>query len=182
MTKRSTPCNQGAADVVKDSDAPAASPLPEHGSCFVCGTENEKGMGVVWCVQKTAISLDDEKPLLPGAVRIFAEFEFDEAQQGPPGHAHGGASAAVIDEAMGAAVWQSGLQALLANLNLNYRLPIPLHTPLRAEAWLEKLEGRKAHAVGRILVGDRVAVEATGLYVHIPTFFGGHDPFPDPTE
>ena len=168
MTQRQTHCDQ------------SASPLPEHGSCFVCGTENEKGMGVVWCVQMTPAMQDDEKPLPPGAVRIYAEFEFDEAQQGPPGHAHGGASAAVIDEAMGAVVWQSGLRALLANLNLNYRLPVPLHTPLRAEAWLERVEGRKAYARGQILVGGSVAVEGTGLFVHIPTFFGEHDQFPGP--
>ncbi len=139
-------------------------------------------MGVVWCVQKTRPAQHDDDPLPPGSVHIYAEFEFDEAQQGPPGHAHGGASAAVIDEAMGAVVWQSGLQALLANLNLDYRLPVPLHTPLRAEAELQKLEGRKAFARGRILVGDRVAVEGTGLFVHIPTFFGDHNQFPDPSE
>jgi acyl-coenzyme A thioesterase PaaI-like protein len=139
-------------------------------------------MGVVWCVQISPASQDNEKPLAPGAVRIYAEFEFDEAQQGPPGHAHGGASAAVIDEAMGAVVWQSGLRALLANLNLNYRLPVPLHTPLRAEAWLERVEGRKAYARGQILVGDRVAVEGTGLFVHIPAFFSDYDQFPGPSE
>ena len=190
MARRQSHCTQSAADAGKDTNAPLASPLPKHGSCFVCGTDNEKGMGVVWCVYKTPTPQEDENPLppfdkpraAPGAVRIFADFEFDEAQQGPPGHAHGGASAAVVDEAMGAAVWQSGLQALLANLNLDYRLPVPLYTPLRAEAELQKLEGRKAYAIGRILVGGKVAVEATGLYVHIPTFFGDHNQFPDATE
>jgi len=170
MTKQQLHCNQNA------------SPLPEHGSCFVCGTENEKGMGVVWCVQMASASQDHEKPLSPGTVHIYANFEFDEAQQGPPGHAHGGASAAVIDEAMGAVVWQSGLRALLANLNLDYRLPVPLHTPLRAEAWLERVEGRKAYARGQILVGGRVAVEGTGLFVHIPAFFDDYDQFPGPSE
>ena len=182
MAKRQSDSNQGDVNTVKDLNTPTVSPLPEHGSCFVCGTENEKGMGVVWCVQKTPAAQHDDDPLPPGSVRIYANFEFDEAQQGPPGHAHGGASAAVIDEAMGAVVWQSGLQALLANLNLDYRLPVPLHTPLRAEAELQKLEGRKAFARGRILVGDRVAVEGTGLFVHIPTFFGDHNQFPGPSE
>ena len=163
MSKQQMPCAQ------------SASPLPEHGICFVCGTENEKGMGLVWCVQKTQAPQQEDEPLPPGAVRIYAEFEFDEAQQGPPGHAHGGASAAVIDEAMGAVVWQSGLRALLANLNLDYRLPVPLHTPVRAEAWLERMEGRKAYARGQILVGGKVAVEGSGLFVHIPAFFSDYD-------
>jgi excinuclease ABC subunit A len=43
-----------------------------------------------------------------------------------------------------------------------------------------RVEGRKAYARGQILVGGSVAVEGTGLFVHIPTFFGEHDQFPGP--
>ena len=69
-------------------------PLPKHGSCFVCGSDDSPGMGVVW------YALDDKS--------IFAEVTLNDAQQGPPGFAHGGASAALLDEAMGAAVWLAG--------------------------------------------------------------------------
>jgi acyl-coenzyme A thioesterase PaaI-like protein len=136
--------------------------LPEHGSCFVCGGENPKGMGLTWYDVA-----DEERGRL-----VFCEFQFTLAEQGPPGHAHGGASAAVIDEAMGAAVWRSGLQVVLANMNLNYRKPTPLHAPLRVEAWLERTEGRKAYAVGRILLdGGETAVSGTGLYVQAAHLF-----------
>ena len=136
--------------------------LPEHGSCFICGTQNPKNMGLVWYVQQDA-----------GQILVFSEFEFTLAEQGPPGHAHGGASAAVIDEAMGAAVWRSGLEVVLANMNLNYHLPLPLHVPLRVEAWLERFEGRKAYAEGRLVLmeGGETAVSGAGLYIHAPHLF-----------
>ncbi len=136
--------------------------LPEHGSCFICGSQNEKGMGLVWYAQKN----DEHDPL------VFAEFQFTLAEQGPPGHTHGGASAAVIDEAMGAAVWRSGHKVVLANMNLNYHLPIPLFMPLRVEAWLDHFEGKKGFAYGQILLEDgRKAVSGSGLFVYAPHLF-----------
>ncbi|MCB8967119.1 MAG: PaaI family thioesterase [Ardenticatenaceae bacterium] len=138
------------------------TPLPEHGSCFICGRENPKGMGLVWYTQR-----DDEHGLV-----AFSDFQFTLAEQGPPGFTHGGASAAVIDEVMGAVVWRSGLKVVLANLNLDYRHPVPLHTPLRAEGWVERTEGRKAWAFGRlVLPGGETAVSGTGLYIHAPHLF-----------
>jgi acyl-coenzyme A thioesterase PaaI-like protein len=140
-----------------------AIPLPEHGSCFICGSQNPKGMGLVWYAQVS----ETQREL------IYCEFEFTLSEQGPPGHAHGGASAAVLDEAMGAAVWRSGLKVVLANMNLNYHKPVPLSAPLRVEAWLERTEGRKAYALGRIVLvnGGETAVSGTGLYIHAPHLF-----------
>ncbi len=136
--------------------------LPEHGSCFICGTQNPKGMGLAWYVQQDV-----------NQILIYSEFEFTLSEQGPPGFAHGGASAAVLDEAMGAAVWRSGLKVVLANMNLNYHLPVPLHKPLRVEGWLERFEGRKGYAEGRIVLveGGETAVSGTGLYIHAPHLF-----------
>lgn len=139
-----------------------AIPLPGHGSCFICGGENPKGMGLVWYAQA-----DAERGQI-----IFTDFSFTPAQQGPPGHAHGGASAAVIDEVMGAAVWRSGLKVVLANMNLNYHKPVPLGVALRAEGWLERVDGRKAYAFGRlVLPGGVTAVSGTGLFIHAPHLF-----------
>jgi len=59
--------------------------LTEHGVCFVCGRENPHGIGVQWWVREDGT--------------VYARVTFREAQQGPPGHAHGGALAAVLDEA-----------------------------------------------------------------------------------
>ena len=148
--------------------------LPEHGYCFVCGHENPHGIGIIWQARfQQAQQVDEKFP--PGSVLVLADFQFDKHQQGPPGHAHGGASAAVIDEAMGAVVWQSGHRALLAHIELDYKLPTPLNTPVRAEAWVERVDGRKIYARGHILLADgQVAVSGSGLYLHIPGFFTAH--------
>ncbi len=146
--------------------------LPSHGYCFVCGDENPHGIGLTWLASFKQETPEENGLFPPGSVLISSEFHFDRAQQGPPGHAHGGASAAVIDEAMGASVWQSGYRALLAHYELDYRLPVPLNEPLRVEAGVEKVDGRKVYARGRILLPDgRAAVEGSGLYLHIPDFF-----------
>jgi len=146
--------------------------IPSHGWCFVCGDENPHGIGLTWQAAFKQERPDDEGRFPPGSIYVFSDFHFKLAQQGPPGHAHGGASAAVIDEAMGVSVWQSGYRALLAHYELDYKLPVPLDTPVRVEAWVEKVEGRKVYAQGRIRLADgRVAVEGSGLYLHIPDFF-----------
>jgi len=86
--------------------------LAEHGSCFVCGKANPNSIGIEWY-------FDDDN-------HIESTFIFTIHHQGPPGFVHGGASAAVLDEAMGLAIWQSGYRAVTANLMIDYRKPIPL--------------------------------------------------------
>ena len=127
--------------------------LPEHGPCFVCGAENPHSIGVTWCIRED------------GAV--VTEIVFTQAQQGPPGHVHGGASAAVLDEAMGAAVWGAGFKALAVNLTVDYRRPLPIGQPVFVEAHLVDREGRTVKTRGEIrLADDTVAVVGRGIYVH----------------
>lgn len=133
--------------------------LPTHGSCLVCGAENPHSMGLSWYVEEADGS-------------IFASFVLDEAQQGPPGHAHGGASAAILDEAMGAAVWYAGHNVAVVHLSLDYRKPLPLHQRLTCRARLEKQDGRKIYASGEIYLPDgQVAVHGRGIYVPAPQLF-----------
>jgi hypothetical protein len=61
-----------------------------------------------------------------------------EVQRGPPGHTHGGASAALLDEVMGAAVWRAGYQVAAGNLEVEYRRPVPLGSRSTSrEEWLK---------------------------------------------
>jgi uncharacterized protein (TIGR00369 family) len=126
--------------------------LPEHGPCFVCGTENPHSIGVTWYMRED------------GA--MVTEIAFTQAQQGPPGHVHGGASAAVLDEAMGGAVWGAGFKALAVNLTVDYRRPLPLGQPVFVEAHLVDREGRTIRARGEIRLADgTVAVVGRGIYI-----------------
>ncbi len=95
-----------------------------------------------------------------------------EEQEGPPLHAHGGVSASILDEAMGMAVWESGIKVLAANLNVNYRQPVPLGVELQVFAEIVRIEGRKAFTRGEIRLPDgSVAVESTGIFVDVSQTF-----------
>ena len=50
--------------------------LPEHGSCFICGSENPHNLGIHWYVDGKGV--------------VSSEFTLTLAQQEPPGHARGG--------------------------------------------------------------------------------------------
>lgn len=132
--------------------------LPEHGSCFVCGTSNPRALGLSWYADTDG--------------NIQSEFTFDDSQQGPPGHVHGGASAAVLDEAMGAAVWVSGLQVVAARLEVDYKLPIPLGHPVSIRARISEHHARKTFTTAEILLADgQIAAAGKGIYVAAPHLF-----------
>ena len=101
-----------------------------------------------------------------------SDFTLGDAQQGPPGHAHGGASAAILDEAMGLVVWAAGLKVAAVNIEINYHKPVPLHQPLTLEARVTEHDGRKAFSTGEIRLPDgTVAVSGRGIYVSAPKLF-----------
>ena len=132
--------------------------LPYHGWCFVCGDENPHSIGITMFVDDDGI--------------LTSEFTMGNRHQGPPGYAHGGASAAILDEVMGLVVWAAGYKVLAANINVNYRKPLPLHVPLLAEACISEVSGRKIISEGKILLPDStVAVEGSGVYVIAKHFF-----------
>jgi len=144
------------------TDAPSTEKLPYHGPCFICGPDNPTGMGLDWFATEG---------------RVHSVFRFGESQQGPRNHAHGGAAAAVLDEAMGAAVWRAGHPVLAANLHVDFRRPVPLGVEVAVEAWVKKVRGRKAYAVARLTLpgSDRALVEAKGLFIAVPEFFADDD-------
>ncbi len=132
--------------------------LPYHGWCFVCGTDNPHSIGLTWYVDDDGV--------------MTSEFMLNEAQQGPPGHAHGGASAAILDEAMGLVVWAAGHKVAAVNIEINYHKPLPLHQPLTLEAKITQIDERKIFSVGEILLADStVAVSGRGIYVVAPKLF-----------
>ena len=103
---------------------------------------------------------------------LTSEFMLNNAQQGPPNLAHGGASAAILDEVMGLVVWTAGLKVAAVNLEINYRKPLPLHQPLTVEARITQKEERKIFSAGEIKLSDgTTAVSGRGIYVIAPQLF-----------
>jgi hypothetical protein len=93
---------------------------------------------------------------------------FGPGAEGPPEHAHGGSTAAVLDEAMGGAVWMAGHLALAAQVTIRYKNMLPLGTVAEVEAWVSGTTGRKVHARGRLLSPrGRPYCESEGVYVKL---------------
>lgn len=132
--------------------------LPEHGHCFVCGTVNPKGIGICWYANEEGI--------------ISSEFSLTLSEQGPPGHAHGGALAAILDEIMGTAAWQTGYMVLAANINIDYLLPVPLGVQVRAEGMVTRKDGRKVFTRSELYLPDgRVATIGKGIFIEAKDLF-----------
>jgi acyl-coenzyme A thioesterase PaaI-like protein len=103
-----------------------------------------------------------------GDDRLVGRAWFGPGALGPPGHAHGGAVAAVLDEAMGAAAWQAGLIGVAASLTTDFRRMLPLGTDTVLEAWVEEHQGRKVRTAGRLTGEDgTVFAEARALFVRL---------------
>ncbi len=133
--------------------------LPPHGGCFICDPTLPSGIGIQWYGR-------------PDGVSIHSVVTLDMTHQGPPNHAHGGASAAILDDAMGTCAWYAGHMVMTAKMTVNYRRPVPLGVELTAQACVTGTEGRKVFVRAELCLpnGD-VAVETDGLFVVIREMF-----------
>ena len=103
-----------------------------------------------------------------GDGRLVGRAWFGPGAQGPPGHAHGGSIAAVLDEAMGAAAWLAGHLVVAVRLDTSFRKLLPLGTDALMEAWIVGVDGKKVSAHARLLgPGGELFSEADGLFVEL---------------
>ncbi|MEU6553357.1 PaaI family thioesterase [Streptomyces sp. NPDC046915] len=90
------------------------------------------------------------------------------AHEGPPGYAHGGMSAMLLDELMGWACYAAGSPAMTVSLRVQYHRPVPVETPLRVFAHVTGTEDRKMFVSGSISSEDDPSVAlvtADGVFV-----------------
>jgi len=99
-----------------------------------------------------------------GGGRAWADFHLGAAYEGPPDLVHGGVSALILDQLLGEACGAGGKAGMTGTLTLRYRRPTPLGG-LHGEAWIDRVEGIKTFARGRISAGDDVCVEAEGVFI-----------------
>jgi len=102
-----------------------------------------------------------------GERTAVATVTFGSAYEGPPGCVHGGFVAAAFDEVLGFVQSLGGNPGMTARLTVHYRRPTPLHTELRFEAELERVEGRKIFTRGRVRANGVLTAEAEGLFVSV---------------
>lgn len=102
----------------------------------------------------------------PDDRRLVGRAWFGPGAEGPPGHAHGGSIAAVLDEAMGAAAWTEGHIVVAVRLDTSFQRMLPLGTDATLEAWVDRVEGRKVWTRGRLLdAGGEPFATAEALFV-----------------
>lgn len=93
---------------------------------------------------------------------------FGPLAEGPPGHAHGGSIAAVLDEAMGANAWDLGHHVLAGTLQIVYRRPIPLGTVAHLRTGISRVEDRKVFTVGTLMdAAGQVWAEGSGVFIRM---------------
>ena len=103
---------------------------------------------------------------LDGDQVLRARVWFGPGSQGPPGHAHGGSMAAVLDKVFAGAVWLSGYPAVALELTSRFRKMLPLGTVATVTARVQSIEGRKVRVSGRIEGSDgTVFAEGEALFL-----------------
>jgi acyl-coenzyme A thioesterase PaaI-like protein len=82
--------------------------------------------------------------------------------------AHGGTVPLLFDEVLGR-LSNSGFSkvARTAFLKVNYRGITPIGIDLNLDATMDRIEGRKRWASGRIFDGDALIADAEGLFVEL---------------
>ena len=95
----------------------------------------------------------------------WAEFTLGPAYEGPPGLVHGGICALVLDHILGEAASEGLTQPkFTGTITLRYLRGTPLG-PLRAEAFIERIEGVKTFARGYLSDAQGTTVEAEGVFI-----------------
>jgi len=102
------------------------------------------------------------------AQQLRARIWFGPETEGPPGHSHGGAMAAVLDEVLGLAAWAAGYPIFVGNLNISFRNTLPLEQVVTVESEIISIQGRKIVVHGRICSGETVYATAECLCITIP--------------
>ena len=99
---------------------------------------------------------------------VVADVKFGSRVNGHEGIVHGGILALLLDDLMGYAFYAMGIRmAFTANLNVDYRQPVPENTQVIMRVGLQERQDRKLYFVAQITSPDGhvLYVEATSLYI-----------------
>jgi acyl-coenzyme A thioesterase PaaI-like protein len=92
---------------------------------------------------------------------------FGTQYEGPPGHVHGGITAAAFDEVLGMAQARTGKPGMTGTLTIRYRQPTPLHREVVFRGWVDRIDGRKIFAAGTLHAGETLCAEAEGVFISV---------------
>ncbi len=140
---------------ISHGHAVSGKPKPRKNHCFACGNDNADGMHLKFV-------LDHD------AKRAICQFKLSRKYTGPPGHAHGGIIATILDEAMGKVNRFRNVLALTSAMEIRYLKPVPLGKPLTVLGYEQSVEGRKHTNVAEVRNEEgQVLARSTGTFIAI---------------
>ena len=123
--------------------------------CFGCGKDNPHGM-------KLKFDYDERGGKFTARIRLNKRFV------GPPGHAHGGIIATILDEAMSKLNKPNGITAVTSEMTVNYLRPVPLNRPLQVESHETSFRGRRRYRSAEISDGRGTTLaRGTGVFITV---------------
>ena len=132
--------------------------------CFVCGVRNDAGLQMRFFETET------------DPVEVTAEYTVPSRYEGYPGVVHGGIIAAMLDEVTSRTIFRGEPLRFVvtARLNIRYRKPVPVETPLRLIGRLVQDKGKVITVAGEVFgPGEILLAEAEAVLVEVDsTFFG----------
>ena len=136
--------------VVDVPGVPRFEVAPHH--CFACGTLNTTGMGLVLHVEPR---------------RCWTELTLERRFEGWDGIAHGGILCTILDEVMAWSLVGEDNWGLTARISVEFRKPVDIDHPIRAEGWITRSRRRLVDTAAHIVDARTGAVfaTATGVYV-----------------
>jgi uncharacterized protein (TIGR00369 family) len=124
----------------------------EPHNCFACGTLNTHGLHL-------ALHLEE--------ARSWTELTLDPQFEGWQGIAHGGIVCTILDEVMAWALVAEDNWGVTARMQVDFRKPVPIGRPVRAEGWITRSRRRIVDTEARLVdaeTGTELAT-ATATYV-----------------
>ncbi|MDH4117646.1 MAG: PaaI family thioesterase [Acidimicrobiia bacterium] len=121
-------------------------------ACFACGRHNLSGLHL------RLAGLEGDW--------IVGEFEPADHHRGAPDVLHGGIAATALDEILvWAGIASCHVMTVTGTLNLRYRKPLGVGSPITARARVVERRGRRMTMEGALEVDGATATEASGLYL-----------------
>ena len=124
-------------------------------NCFACGTLNTHGLHL---------------ELHAGGDRCWTELALDRRFEGWDGIAHGGIVCTLLDEVMAWALVEHDHWGVTARMSVDFRRPVPVGRPVRAEGRVVGIRRRLIDAEGVVVdaATGEVLASAQATYVAAP--------------